>query len=245
VSRPFHLGDILSVTTGLLVSPGRIAALHELLDFMTNDQLFTHQLPRAAGECKPELLRQHPDLANVPVPDAFRGEDHVNVWMAEQVERYGETREVAALKPGDHTRINPLDELAMLHPGKPVVVVRAEDGERSVTAPEPSPYGLLPCPLPGCDGSLYLNWELSVGLTYDALTGPPPVPGDARVGEWHVECEQGHRPLVPGSVVCPCGRDECTAECNDADVDASDELRTFRASDVARLRQLVGGGEPL
>ena len=118
----FHLGDILSVTTGILVSPGHIAAVHELLDFMTNDQLFTHQLPRASDECKPELLRQHPDLADVRPPN-FTGEAHVWSWLAICTARYGETREVQPMPAEQHTRINPLDELAMNHPHLTVVTV--------------------------------------------------------------------------------------------------------------------------
>jgi hypothetical protein len=122
-TRSFHLGDILSITTGLLVSPGHIAAVHELLDFMTGDILFTHQLPRAADECKPALLAQHPDLATVEVPEEFDGKEHVDRWLAEQVQRFGEHRDVAPLAPEDHTRINPLTELAMHYPDKPVIAV--------------------------------------------------------------------------------------------------------------------------
>lgn len=111
-----------------------------------------------------------------------------------------------------------------------------------MTGPEPSPYDLLPCPLPDCKGQLYLTWELTTGLTHGVLGEGEalPTPDDAWVGRWHVECEEGHRPLVPGSLDCPCGRDECTPECDDADVDANDELRTFRRVDLARLRALVG-----
>lgn len=127
--RKFHLGDVLSVTTGRLVAPGHIAAVHELLDFMTGDTLFTHQLPRAADECGPELRRQHPQLADVPVPDSFDGEAHVRSWLAEQVAVYGEHLDVAPLAPDEHTRINPLTELAMNYPHLTVVPVVDEAGE--------------------------------------------------------------------------------------------------------------------
>ena len=125
-TRTFHLGDVLTVTTGRLVAPRHMDAVYELLDFMTGDTLFTHQLPRAATECAPELLRQHPDLGNVLVPEEFTDATHVNEWLAEQVERFGQTREVAPLPPGDHTHINPLTELSTMSPGKPVIVVEVE-----------------------------------------------------------------------------------------------------------------------
>ncbi len=124
----FHLGDILSVTTGRLVSNRHIDGVYDVLNHMTGDNLFTHQLPRASEECKPHLMAQHPDLAEVPVPDEFDGVAHVESWLAEQVARFGEYRDVAPLAAGDHTRIDPLTELQMMRPGMPTVGV-VVDGE--------------------------------------------------------------------------------------------------------------------
>lgn len=125
-ARSFHLGDILSVTTGYLVSPRAphgIDAMYDLLNFMTGDNLFTHQLPRACDECKPELLRQHPQLADVKPPERFDDEAHVWRWLAEQVDRYGEFLDVAPLATSDHTVIDPIAELKMLRPDMPIIVV--------------------------------------------------------------------------------------------------------------------------
>jgi hypothetical protein len=118
----FHLGDILSVTTGCLVSPDHVGGVYNLLNHMTGDNLFTHQLPRASDECRPALLAQHPDLADVVAPD-FADEAHVWRWLAEQVDLLGETREVEPLKPGDHTVIDPIAELRMIRSDMPIVVV--------------------------------------------------------------------------------------------------------------------------
>jgi hypothetical protein len=120
-TRVFHLGDVLSITTGFMVSPRRMDAYYDVLNFMTGDDLMTHQLVRGLRECQPELLRQHPDLADVQVPDPFRDVEHVWVWLAEQVVRYGETREVAPLPAGVHVRINPIVELAAMHSAPPIV----------------------------------------------------------------------------------------------------------------------------
>ncbi len=62
-TKKFHLGDVLSITTGRLVSSRHIDGVYEILNFMTDDNLFTHQLPRAMGECRPHLLRQFSQLA--------------------------------------------------------------------------------------------------------------------------------------------------------------------------------------
>jgi hypothetical protein len=109
-TKPFHLGDILSVTTGRLVSPRHIGGVYDILNWMTGDNLFTHQLPRACDECQGPLLAQYPDLAVIEPPETFGdgskdgAKDAVGRWLAEQVAIYGETREVTPLAAEDHTR---------------------------------------------------------------------------------------------------------------------------------------------
>lgn len=125
-ARTVPLGAILSITTGRLLAD--FGDVHELLDFMTGDTLFTHQLPRAMDEAAPRILEQHPDLSAVPVPDDFDGPEHVARWLAEQVAAFGAERPLSPLDPSDHAAIHPLTELAMMAPGKPVVVIGL-DGE--------------------------------------------------------------------------------------------------------------------
>ena len=68
-TKQFDLRTVLTVTTGRLLTKGKgpgdngISDLYEVLDWMTNDNLMTHQLPRASNECKPWLLRCFPELA--------------------------------------------------------------------------------------------------------------------------------------------------------------------------------------
>jgi hypothetical protein len=126
-TKSFHLGDVLSVTTGRLVSPDHIGGIYNVLNFMTGDDLMTHQLPRACEECARELLRQHPDLAAVEVPEKFNGEAHVHEWLRQQVCLFGEFRDVTPLAAGDHTVINPIAELRMMKPGIEIVAVAVED----------------------------------------------------------------------------------------------------------------------
>lgn len=121
-TKTFHIGDILSVTTGKLVSPRHVDGIYDILNFMTGDNLFTHQLPRAMDECAPSLLEQFPDLAAVTAPE-FQGETEVWTWLAAQVEQFGETREVAQLHPDEHTRIDPITEMHQMAPQAEVIAV--------------------------------------------------------------------------------------------------------------------------
>lgn len=130
--KEFHLGDVLSITTERLVSPTHMAGVYEILNFMTGDNLYTHQLPRAARECRPELLKQHPALAEAIAPADF-GDDEMKVkaWLSEMVSLYGETLPVEPVPVGVHMEIGPLEELLGMTEGhKPIVVVALEDDAR-------------------------------------------------------------------------------------------------------------------
>ncbi len=123
-TRAFHLGDILTVTTDRLVSPRHMEGVYDILNWMTGEDLFTHQLPRASRECQGPLLAQHPDLAAVTVPEDFgESREAVERWLADQVAVYGETREVEPLAADEHTRIDPLTEMRMMKPDAEIVVV--------------------------------------------------------------------------------------------------------------------------
>lgn len=61
--RTYSLRSVLNITTGVLTSD--IQDIYSILNFMTGDNLYTHQFGRASKFCKPYLLTQFPQLANV------------------------------------------------------------------------------------------------------------------------------------------------------------------------------------
>lgn len=128
-TRDFHLGDIQSVTTSRLVSPRHMDGIYDILGYMTGEDLFTHQLSRAARECEGPLLAQHPDLAAVEVPEDFGGAAGVDAWLAKQVARFWETRRVAPLHEDDHTHIDPFTEMRKVAPNAETmpVIIPEED----------------------------------------------------------------------------------------------------------------------
>ena len=58
--RAFRLETLLTITTGTML--GKIDDVYDILNYMTGDNLFTHQLPLAAGICKHALWAQYPLL---------------------------------------------------------------------------------------------------------------------------------------------------------------------------------------
>ncbi len=140
----FPLGDVLSVTTGRLLSTKGVDGLHGILNFMTGDNLFTHQLPRAGDECKPFLLAQFPELDTPQMQFALgelllmletpSGKEQPELlilgWLSKLVSgKYGgefkETYNVKRIPRKAHKHKDPVDELAKMmgDPKKVIVVV--------------------------------------------------------------------------------------------------------------------------
>jgi hypothetical protein len=128
-TKRFHIGDVLSITTGKLVSPDHMGGIYAILNWMTGESLYTHQIPRACGPCSAELLRQFPELGAVDVPSKMPP-DTVAGWLAEQVVKFGETRDVMPLPAGAYEMRNPLVE-AMEMKGTPRRHRGKRDGGRT------------------------------------------------------------------------------------------------------------------
>lgn len=129
-----HLGDILSITTGALVSPDHIGGVYRILNHLTGDDLMTHQLPAACDAMKPHLVAQFPTLAAIQAPK-FDGEAHVKRWLAEQVAIHGEWHEVTAPPSsvwGEHDAIQ--DLVDMVGADKVIGVTVSEDTDPAAVA---------------------------------------------------------------------------------------------------------------
>lgn len=123
-AREFALAPILTVTTGKLLC--EIGELYDILNFMTGDNLMTHQLPRAARACEPELLRQHPRLLT-EAPDYLNTKETVEFWVS-GVASVMKPRTAwpwgLKVKPLDTWELkNPLIELQEMRPDAPIIAV--------------------------------------------------------------------------------------------------------------------------
>ena len=124
MSKPFHLSDVLSITTGIALSTTGeypIDGVYKLLNFMSGESLYTHQLPRVCAEAAPILLRQHPQLAEADASGVTP--ENCRAWLAEKIMKYGEWFDVTPMTRDDHEYREPLSELAeRVHPSRIFVV---------------------------------------------------------------------------------------------------------------------------
>lgn len=135
-TRAFHLGDLITVVTGRLVSPGHMGAVYEVCDFVTGEAHMTHQLPRASKTVTPWLLEQHPWLADIEVPDfdfpsGISQDDAGRIvadWLAGPVAQHGEQHEVTAMPFGMYVGRDPIVEIREMAPHAEVITVEMPGG---------------------------------------------------------------------------------------------------------------------
>lgn len=111
-TKKFQIGDVLSITTGALVSHDHMGGIYNILDWMTGETLFTHQLPRAMDVAQPALKEAFPALAEIEFPKYLvNGEkDAIFTWVDTQAELYGEWWEVPRLAEGVYVPMDPISE---------------------------------------------------------------------------------------------------------------------------------------
>lgn len=121
MNRDFPTTDVLSTITGRLM--GKIGGVYEVLNWMTGESVYTHQLPRISREARPVLIAAHPVLSQAIEEAEQVTQDNYRDWLAKWLDRYGETIAVPRFAAAEHESIDPLSELAeRVHPDKIIVV---------------------------------------------------------------------------------------------------------------------------
>jgi hypothetical protein len=93
--KKFHLSDILSVTTATLVSTNKMRGLYEILNFIKNENLFSHQISDAIRECKKVILKQHPSLSKIE-SECLNSVNYKD-WLDKQISEFGNELTVTSL----------------------------------------------------------------------------------------------------------------------------------------------------
>jgi hypothetical protein len=134
-TKTFHIGDLITVVTGRLVSPNHIGGVYEVCDHVTGEAHMTHQLPRASKTVTPWLIDQHPWLADITVPDFDIPEDApreaaeriVAEWLSGPAAHYGEHHEVKAMPFGMYVGQEPITELQEMAPHAQIITVEVDE----------------------------------------------------------------------------------------------------------------------
>jgi hypothetical protein len=100
--KEFHLGDLLTVSTGRLYSPKLILGTKEFMDYLFSTDVPISMVPRASVLCRPFILAQFPWLSEIELTEQSQltSTEQIKNWITSQVSRYGEKHSVKKL-PSD------------------------------------------------------------------------------------------------------------------------------------------------
>lgn len=87
----FSLGELLSVTTGVMLADGGMSAVLRLLEFMTGGHVHTQDVAATTRRVRRELVRQFPFLDGLQSP----AKSVARAWLREQERLYGQFRTVS------------------------------------------------------------------------------------------------------------------------------------------------------
>lgn len=125
MSKMFKLGEVLSVAGNSLMC--EMSGVYRILNYMTGDNLFTHQLPRAVKECKPYILKQHPGLKKyVDELDPTVTTKNWKKVLSKCYDIYGLVLSVEPIPMDDHTKKEPIQELIDMVGKDKVIIVGKE-----------------------------------------------------------------------------------------------------------------------
>jgi hypothetical protein len=137
-TRDFDLGDVLSVTTGRLVSARHMDGFRDILDWMSGEMPATHQIPRIGAEAAAVLGALYPHLTKdalkedldelkrllaVASRDPARCQGVVDGWVARLARTHGASLPVPRMDADQHERIDALSELAEKVPPDRIVKI--------------------------------------------------------------------------------------------------------------------------
>lgn len=120
-TQEFPTHDVLGTITGVLI--GDIGGIYQVLNWMTGESVFTHQLPRISREATPVLVAAHPLLQQAVDEAKQVTPENWKQWRQTWEDRYGPTIAVPKFSADTHERIDPISELAeKVHPDKIIAI---------------------------------------------------------------------------------------------------------------------------
>lgn len=113
--------DVLSTITGRLI--GEIGGVYEVLNWMTGESVFTHQLPRMR-EARPVMVAAHPSLQQAIDEAEQVNPGNWKEWRDRWLDRYGPTISVPKMNHHQHERIDPISEAAQHFRPEQIITVK-------------------------------------------------------------------------------------------------------------------------
>lgn len=119
--KDFPTAYVMSTLTGRLMSDG-MSSIYEVLNWMTDENVMSHQFPRIMREARKVLVKRYPAMAQAVDEAEQVTQENWQTWRDRWIDRYGPTIAVPKFDADTHERIDPHSELAeQVHPDRIIV----------------------------------------------------------------------------------------------------------------------------
>lgn len=125
-TKLFPIDAVMSTLTGVLVSENGIGGVYEVLNWMTGESVYTHQIPRISHEARPVMIALYPDMQAAIEEAAHVNGQNWRQWLATWTDRYGAEIAVPVMNIAEHERIDPMSELAEKVSPDRIITIRGE-----------------------------------------------------------------------------------------------------------------------
>ena len=114
--RNFDLGTVLTVTSGRLFT--KMDNLYDILNYLSSDEIYTHQIPRVMKVAQSYVLEKYPQLDGVGKDVVINNEQDVKTFIDEQKNVYGDSFGLSPMPNEMYQHIDPIDEINEMRSGK-------------------------------------------------------------------------------------------------------------------------------
>ncbi len=114
--RTFDLGSVLTVTTGRLFT--EMDNVYDILNYLSNDSILIHQIPRVMKTAQPYVLARYPQLEGVGRDVVINGWEDVKAFLDSQKAVLGDSFALSPMPREMCEHIDPIEEAIEMRSGK-------------------------------------------------------------------------------------------------------------------------------
>ena len=115
--RRFDLGIIISVISGRVFT--EIENMYDILDYLTGDSIYTHQIPRVMDQVRPYILSIYPGLEGIGSDAIVTCKEEALAYIDEKKKIFGDSLPLKPItKESGYSHVDPLEELSEMILGR-------------------------------------------------------------------------------------------------------------------------------
>ncbi len=114
--RNFDLGTVLTITSGRLFT--NMDNVYDILNYLSNDEIYTHQIPRVMKVAQVHVLGRYPQLDGVGKDVIINSEQDVKAFIDEQKGIYGDSFGLSPMTEEMYQHIDPIEEAIDMRSGR-------------------------------------------------------------------------------------------------------------------------------